>query len=54
MPEVETALIEHPGDPPSGAGETALLPVPAAIANAVFAATGKRLRALPLRLDAAS
>jgi CO/xanthine dehydrogenase Mo-binding subunit len=54
MPDVETALLEHPGDPPSGAGETALLPMPAAIANAVFAATGKRLRALPLRLDAAS
>ncbi|NOX51825.1 MAG: molybdopterin-dependent oxidoreductase [Gammaproteobacteria bacterium] len=47
-PDVEVKLVEHEGDPPIGAGEPALAPTPAAIANAVFAATGKRLRELPL------
>jgi CO/xanthine dehydrogenase Mo-binding subunit len=48
-PEVEVALVEHDGDLPSGAGEPAIAPTPAALVNAVFAATGTRHRRLPIR-----
>ena len=34
-----------------GIGEIAIIGVNAAIANAVYAATGKRIRRLPIRLD---
>jgi CO/xanthine dehydrogenase Mo-binding subunit len=47
LPEVDIVLLNHRELPPLGAGEAALPPVPAAIANAFFNATGKRLRNLP-------
>ena len=49
-PEIETALIENPSDPPMGAGEPAIAPTPAALLSAVYAATGLRVRQLPLSL----
>ena len=48
-PVVETVLLNRPDQPPLGAGEAATGPAPAAIANAIFAATGLRLRTLPLQ-----
>jgi CO/xanthine dehydrogenase Mo-binding subunit len=48
-PDVEVSLVEHDGDPPAGAGEPAIAPTPAALVNAVFAATGPRHRRLPIR-----
>jgi nicotinate dehydrogenase subunit B len=45
--KIEIYLTDRPDDAPSGAGEMALGLVPAAIGNAVFDATGVRLRRVP-------
>jgi CO/xanthine dehydrogenase Mo-binding subunit len=45
---IDIVLINRPETPPSGAGEPATRPIAAAIANAVFDATGLRLRRAPL------
>ena len=50
-PSVETVLLNRPGQPFLGVGEGAQGPVPAAIANAIFDATGARLRDIPFRPD---
>jgi CO/xanthine dehydrogenase Mo-binding subunit len=46
-PAVEVILIDRPDQPLLGAGEAATAPVAAAVANAVFDATGVRLRTAP-------
>lgn len=51
VPEIETALINRADLPSLGAGEATQGPTPAAIANAIFDATGMRLRDLPLTPD---
>jgi len=51
VPRLEIALIERRDQPPLGAGEAASSPVPAALANAVFDATGVRLRSVPFTSD---
>jgi nicotinate dehydrogenase subunit B len=47
VPDVDIVLLNHPEKPASGAGEPAIVPVPAAIANAIFDAVGARLREIP-------
>ena len=47
-PKVTTVVVQQLNQPPSGAGEEAMVPVPAAIANAFFDATGVRIRTYPL------
>jgi len=49
MPEIEVELIPS-NDAPGGVAELAVPVAAPAIANAIFSATGKRLRSLPLRL----
>ena len=48
-PRIEAHVVES-SEPPSGMGEIAVPPVMGAIVNAVSAATGKRVRKLPIRL----
>jgi len=47
VPVIKTVLVNMPDARAMGAGETAVTVVPAAIANAVFDATGARLRQVP-------
>jgi CO/xanthine dehydrogenase Mo-binding subunit len=47
VPTVEVALIDHPELPLLGAGEASCVTVAAALANAVFDATGAKLRVAP-------
>ena len=46
-PKIEVVLLNRPDQPFLGAGEAAQNPTPAAIANAIFDATGRRLRDIP-------
>jgi len=47
-PAMEVVLIDRKAVPSAGAGETPIVGIAPAIGNAIFAATGKRLRALPM------
>ncbi len=46
-PVIETVLVDQPDAPAAGAGETSITVVAAAIGNAIFDATGARVRQLP-------
>ncbi|MCA8334474.1 xanthine dehydrogenase family protein molybdopterin-binding subunit [Burkholderia multivorans] len=47
VPDVDVVLMPRQGEPPLGAGESASVPGPAAVANALFDATGVRFYAPP-------
>ena len=48
FPQIDIVLVNRPDMPALGGGEPSLVPVPAAIANAIFDATGARLREVPM------
>jgi isoquinoline 1-oxidoreductase beta subunit len=49
-PTLDVHLVDSP-EPPEGLGEMTLPPVAAALCNAIFAATGKRIHKLPIDLN---
>ena len=51
LPTIEISLLNRTEVPATGAGETAITIVPAAIGNAIFNATGVRLREMPFTAD---
>jgi isoquinoline 1-oxidoreductase len=51
VPPIEVVLLHRPNLPSAGAGETPMIAVAPAIANAIFDATGRRLRSLPLMAE---
>ena len=51
VPPLEVVLLDRPDLPSAGAGEFPIVAVAPALANAIFAATGRRLRGLPLAPD---
>jgi isoquinoline 1-oxidoreductase len=52
VPELEVHLLDRPDLASAGAGETPIIAIAPAVANAVFQATGKSVQALPVRLAA--
>jgi CO/xanthine dehydrogenase Mo-binding subunit len=47
IPKVECVLLNRPDEEATGAGETAITVIAAAIGNAIFDATGARVRQIP-------
>jgi isoquinoline 1-oxidoreductase len=52
VPPIDTVLLNRPDQSWAGAGETPMIALAPAIANAVLHATGKTVRSLPIRLTA--
>jgi nicotinate dehydrogenase subunit B len=48
MPLIEVVLVDRKDIPSAGAGETPIVGLAPAVGNAIFNATGMRLRSLPL------
>jgi len=51
VPPVDITVLDRPDIPSAGAGETPIIAIAPAIANAIHAATGRRIRSLPLAPD---
>jgi len=54
IPTIDVVLVDRPDLPPAGAGETPMIAVAPAVANAAFTVTGHRSRSLPLQARQAS
>ncbi len=54
MPALEAVLVDRKDLPSAGSGETPIVTVAPAIANAIFAATGERIRSMPLNAGSKS
>jgi isoquinoline 1-oxidoreductase len=50
VPELDIHLLDRPDLASAGAGETPIIVIAPAVANAVFRATGKSVNAMPIRL----
>jgi isoquinoline 1-oxidoreductase len=48
MPAIESVLVDRKDLPSAGSGETPIVGIAPAVGNAIFDATGKRLRQMPL------
>ena len=53
VPALDIHLLDRPDQPSAGAGETPIIAIAPAVANAVFQATGKSVNSLPVRLPTA-
>jgi nicotinate dehydrogenase subunit B len=51
IPEIDIVLIDRPAEPALGVGESAIVPSAGAIANAIYDATGARLRRVPFTAE---
>jgi nicotinate dehydrogenase subunit B len=51
VPKIETVLLDRPDEEATGAGETSITVAAAAIGNAIFDATGARLRQIPFTAE---
>jgi len=49
VPAIEALLLDRPDLPSAGAGETPIMAIAPAIANAICHATGERIRQMPIR-----
>ena len=47
-PDIDVHLVPAAGDPAEGVGESGVPPLAPAVANAIFSATGKRVRRVPM------
>jgi len=54
VPELDIILLNRPDLPSAGAGETPIVAIAPAVANAVFHASGRRVRQMPIQLSAAN
>ena len=50
VPELDVHLVDRPDLPSAGAGETPIIVIAPAVANAVFQATGASVQGLPVRV----